>query len=397
MQPDSTDHRSPLATLPAEQLAPYLWDQLVTAVLTLDQHGHIQAANAAAESLLAGSARRLHGAPLESLLRYSSIDFELLHHAFKNQQSMSDSDVTWVLHNGTQMTLELVVSPCDLGETYSPSVSADDQANGRHQPGQLLELRQVDFIRRLNQEQALQHQLAAAQQLVRGLAHEIKNPLGGIRGAAQLLDAKLGDAQLQEYTQMIMKQADRLRLMVDKLLGPNKPGQRAPANVHQLIERSLQVVAFDHAQAIAIQRNYDPSLPDIIIVEHQIEQAVLNILQNAVQALRAVREPQLVVKTRVAHQETIYGTRYRQCLLISVVDNGPGVDAELKDTLFYPLVSGHEHGTGLGLSIAQSLVHQHAGKIDVNSRPGHTEFTLYLPYREATPEDRRGSRQKGSL
>ncbi|RAJ96348.1 nitrogen regulation protein NR(II) [Aliidiomarina maris] len=347
---------------------PQLLEQLVTAVITLDQRGHIRFANAAAESLLSGSSRRLQGAPLESLLRYSSIDFQLLHEAFKSQQSLSDSDVVWVLHDGKQMTVELMVSPCNLVDG---------------QPGQLLELRQVDLIRRLNQEQAQQHQLAAAQQLIRGLAHEIKNPLGGIRGAAQLLDAKLANPEQEEYTQLIIKQADRLRALVDRLLGPNKPGTRATVNVHQLIERSIQLVTLDSNQHIAVERDYDPSLPDIEIVEHQVEQVVLNILQNAVEAMVGQSQPELIVRTRVAHQETIYGTRYRQCLVINLIDNGPGVDAQLRDTLFYPLVSGREGGSGLGLSIAQSLVHQHAGKIELNSRPGKTDFTLYLPYTRA--------------
>lgn len=362
-----------------------LLEQLVTAVLTLDHRGHICYANAAAESLLAGSSRRLQGAPLESLLRYSSVDFQLLYEAYTNQQSVSDSDVIWVLHDGKQMTLELVVSPCDL-------------AHG--QAGQLVELRQVDLIRRLNQEQTQQHQLAAAQQLVRGLAHEIKNPLGGIRGAAQLLDAKLANPQFEEYTQLIIKQADRLRMLVDRLLGPNKPGQRSAVNVHQLIERSLQIVTLDQAERVAVRKDYDPSLPDIVIVEHQIEQVVLNILQNAMQALRDTEHGEVVLKTRVVHQETIYGKRYRQCLLISVIDSGPGVHADLKDTLFYPLVTGREGGTGLGLSIAQSLVHQHAGKIELNSRPGRTEFTIYLPYEPDTEVNTRAAQpaaQGGAL
>lgn len=344
-----------------------LLEQLVTAVLTLDQRGHIHFANAAAETLLAGSSRRLQGAPLESLLRYSSIDFQLLHEAFKQQQTVSDSDVVWVLHDGKQMTLELVVSPCTI----------DNQ-----QPGQLIELRQVDLIRRLNQEQTQQHQLAAAQQLVRGLAHEIKNPLGGIRGAAQLLDAKLVSAELEEYTQLIIRQADRLRELVDRLLGPNKPGQRETVNVHQLIERCVQVVTLAKPEQIRLHKDYDPSLPDITIVEHQIEQVVLNILQNALQAIQTQPEHagELSITTRVRHQETIYGKRYRQCLVIRIEDNGPGVDPALKDTLFYPLVSGRDGGSGLGLSIAQSLIHQHAGKIELSSRPGRTEFSLYLPY-----------------
>lgn len=344
---------------------PDIIEQLVTAVLIVDQRGHIQFANASAETLLAGSSRRLQGAPLESLLRYSSLDFQLLHDALVNQQSLSDSDVVWVLHDGKQMTIELVVSPCVIGE---------------EQNGQLFELRQVDLIRRLNQEQVQQHQLAAAQQLVRGLAHEIKNPLGGIRGAAQLLGAKLGSADLEDYTSLIIKQSDRLRELVDRLLGPNKPGARHAVNVHQLIERTLQIVNLDKPEHVQLSKDYDPSLPPIELVEHQIEQVLLNIINNAVQAVGAHGDIQ--VRTRVAHQETVYGKRYRQCLLLSVTDNGPGVPAELKDTLFYPLVSGREDGNGLGLSIAQSLVHQHAGKIEVSSRPGHSEFIIYLPYQE---------------
>lgn len=344
-------------------------EQLVTAILIVDQRGHIQFANASAETLLAGSSRRLQGAPLESLLRYSSLDLQLLHEALLSQQSLSDSDVVWVLHDGKQMTVELIVSPCVL-----------PGADGERHSGQLLELRQVDLIRRLSQEQVQQHQLAAAQQLVRGLAHEIKNPLGGIRGAAQLLSTKLGSAELEDYTSLIIKQSDRLRELVDRLLGPNKPGTRQLINVHQLIERTLQVVSLDKPEAVSLSKDYDPSLPPIHLVEHQIEQVLLNIINNAVQAVGARGEIQ--VRTRVTHQETIYGKRYRQCLLLSVVDNGPGVLAELKDTLFYPLVSGREGGSGLGLSIAQSLVHQHAGKIEVSSRPGHSEFIIYLPYQE---------------
>lgn len=344
-----------------------LLEQLATAVLTLNSHGYIEYANAAAELLFSGSSRRVQGAPLGSLLRYSSLDLDILYQAFKHQQSVSDSEVTWVLHDGKQMTLELVATPCDLESA---------------QPGQLLELRQVDLIRRLNQAQTQQHQLAAAQHLVRGLAHEIKNPLGGIRGAAQLLDPKLNRPELQEYTQLIIQQADRLRSLVDRLLGPNQPGQRKAVNVHELLERSLQVLTLQQPESLVVRKDYDPSLPDILIVEDQIEQVMLNIIHNALQALAEVDNQRLVIKTRVAHQETIYAKRYRQCLVISILDSGPGVEVALKDTLFYPLVSGRSEGTGLGLSIAQSLVHQHAGKIELNSRPGHTEFTVFLPYDE---------------
>jgi two-component system nitrogen regulation sensor histidine kinase GlnL len=343
--------------------------QLVTAVLMLDSRGCVCFANGAAESLLAGSSRRLKDAPLESLFRYSSFDFHLLHDALANQHSLSDSDVVLVLHDGKQVTVEMVVSPCQTE---------------RGEAGQLVELRQVDLIRRINQEQVQQHQAAAAQQLVRGLAHEIKNPLGGIRGAAQLLSGKLQDPALKEYTQLVITQSDRLRELVDRLLGPNQPGTRAATNVHQLIENTLQIVELEKPAGVSLHKDYDPSLPPLTIAAHQIEQVLLNIIKNAVSAVGESGE--VTVRTRVVHQETIYGKRYRQCALITIIDTGPGVDPGLKDTLFYPLVSGHEGGTGLGLSIAQSLVHQHAGKIEVSSRPGHTEFVVYLPYTNPTEE-----------
>lgn len=342
-----------------------LLQQMTTALLITDSRGHIRYANAASESLLAGSSRRLRGAPIESLFRYSSLDLSVLLSACEQQQSLSDSDVIWVLHDGKQMTVELMVSPYTVvdGEQL-----------------QLLELRQVDMIRRISQEQVQQHQLAAAQQLIRGLAHEIKNPLGGIRGAAQLLELKFEDDATREYTSLIIRQTDRLRELVDRLLGPNQPGQRRAVNVHQLIERCMKVVELDKPEQVVLSKDYDPSLPPLVMVEYQIEQVLLNIIQNAVFAVGG--QGSIRVRTRILHQETIYGKRHRRCLRLSVIDNGAGVPADIKDTLFYPLVSGREGGTGLGLSIAQSLIHQHAGKIEVNSRPGHTEFTLYLPYQE---------------
>lgn len=346
-----------------------LLQQMTTALLITDSRGHIRYANAAAESLLAGSSRRLRGAPLESLFRYSSLDFSLLASACEKQQTLSDSDVIWVLHDGRQMTVELMVSPYTLA----------DGLHGSEQV-QLLELRQVDMIRRISQEQVQQHQLAAAQQLIRGLAHEIKNPLGGIRGAAQLLELKLEDDATKEYTSLIIRQADRLRELVDRLLGPNQPGKRALVNLHQLVERCVQIVELDKPAAVVLSKDYDPSLPPLMMVEYQIEQVLLNLIQNAVYAVG--EQGHICVRTRIVHQETIYGKRHRRCLVLSVVDDGPGVPTDIKDTLFYPLVSGREGGTGLGLSIAQSLVHQHAGKIELSSRPGHTEFTLYLPYEE---------------
>jgi two-component system nitrogen regulation sensor histidine kinase GlnL len=383
----------------AAHITPTLADQLTSAVLVLDANLNVCYANAAADAVFSGSSRRLIGAPIDSHLRYSSFDMNLLRSVANHQQSIADSDVSWVFHDGKAITVELNASVAHFPDLRN-SV--------------LLEVRQVDLIRRINQEQAQQHQREAAQQLVRGLAHEIKNPLGGIRGAAQLLHSELASAEQREFTQLIMAQSDRLRNLVDRLLGPNRPSARSPQNIHAILQRVLDVVQLELRRSepvchVVISKDYDPSLPDLYISGDQIEQVLLNLVQNAIDALRtedalrtdsnqsagAEHEPaaeqvekQLVIRTRVSHQETIYGKRYRQCALISVQDNGPGVAADLKDTLFYPLVTGRVGGTGLGLSIAQSLVHQHAGKIEVSSRPGHTEFTVVLPYVDETQENR---------
>ncbi|RUO20945.1 nitrogen regulation protein NR(II) [Aliidiomarina iranensis] len=349
-----------------ESINQTLVDQLTSAVLVLDKNLHVCFANAAADAIFSGSSRRLLGAPLDSHLRYSSFDLTLLRNIALNQQSISDSDVSWVFHDGKSIAIEL-----------NASIAAFKGLDSAI----LVELRQVDLIRRLNQEQAQQHQREAAQQLVRGLAHEIKNPLGGIRGAAQLLNAELQAPEQREFTQLIMAQSDRLRNLVDRLLGPNRPSARSYQNIHAVLQQVLDVIGVNKPANLTISKDYDPSLPDLYISADQIEQVFLNLISNAMDALdQQLGERQIVVRTRVSHQETIYGKRYRQCALICVQDNGPGIPSELKDTLFYPLVTGREGGTGLGLSIAQSLIHQHAGKIEVSSRPGHTEFTAVLPY-----------------
>jgi two-component system nitrogen regulation sensor histidine kinase GlnL len=225
-------------------------------------------------------------------------------------------------------------------------------------------------------ESLQQHQHLAARELIRGLAHEIKNPLGGLRGAAQLLEETLNEEQ-KEYTQLIIAQADRLRNLVDRLLGPYKPPQRLVSNMHQIIERVSQLAQMDNPSGVQFVRDYDPSIPDFLLDPELIEQSLLNIVRNAQQVLP--NGGQIVLQSRILHQHTIHGRRHRLVATIKVIDNGPGIPADIKDTLFYPMVSGKPGGTGLGLSIAQTLIHQHDGWIDCESWPGRTEFTLYLP------------------
>ncbi len=276
-------------------------------------------------------------------------------------QGFSDSEVTLVVDS----------------RAHIMSLTAQRLPNGFT----LLEMAPMDNQRRLNQEQIQHAQQIAARDLVRGLAHEIKNPLGGLRGAAQLLAKALPDQGLTEYTRIIIEQADRLRSLVDSLLGPQQPGMHVTQSIHQVVERVVNLVSMELPENITLVRDYDPSLPELAYDPDQIEQVILNIVRNAMQALGA-EGGVITLRTRTAFQLTLHGVRYRLVVRIDVRDDGPGIPAQLQDTLFYPMVSGREGGSGLGLSIARSLIDQHGGKIEFNTWPGNTEFSIYLPVRK---------------
>lgn len=333
----------------------------ITSVLVLDNQLAVQFANPAAQQLLLQSSRKLFGTPLSELVSYLSLNLEMMHNSLQAEQGFTDNEVTLVV-DGRSHILSLTAQP--LTDGYI-----------------LLELFPMDNQRRLSQEQIQQAQQTAARDLVRGLAHEIKNPLGGLRGAAQLLAKALPDPALTEYTQVIIEQADRLRNLVDRLLGPQHPGKHLTQSIHQVAERVYQLISLEKPDNIHLVRDYDPSMPDITHDPEQIEQALLNICRNALQALWS-QGGTITIRTRTAFQITLHAERYRLAARIDIEDDGPGVPASVQDTLFYPMVSGREGGTGLGLSIARSIINQHLGKIEFNSWPGHTEFSVYLPIRK---------------
>ncbi|MBE3660961.1 two-component system sensor histidine kinase NtrB [Vibrio navarrensis] len=343
-------------------LSDTILSNMVTATLILDDGLQVKHANPAAEQLFAQSAKRIIHQPLSQLIQHASLDLALLSQPLQSGQSITDNDVTFVV-DGKPLLLEVTVSPISI----------------EREPMLLVEMRKVDQQRRITQEMNQHAQQQAAKLLVRGLAHEIKNPLGGLRGAAQLLEKMLPDPSLTEYTQIIIEQADRLRTLVDRLLGPQKPGKKQEANLHQVLEKVRQLVELESQQKLLIERDYDPSLPDIYMDADQIEQAMLNIVSNAAQVLANQDDSLITMRTRTVHQANIHGHRCKVAARIEIIDNGPGIPVELQDTLFYPMVSGREGGTGLGLSISQNLIDQHNGKIDVESWPGHTNFTIYLP------------------
>lgn len=351
-------------SLEADQLAlsHTILHHLATTTLILDEALAIRYANPAAEPIFSQSVKRLLGKTLPNLVQHASFDLTLLTLPLQSGQSLTDSDVTWVI-DGRPLLLEVTASPMSVHKELLL----------------LVEIHQIDQQRRLSQELNQHAQQQAAKLLVRGLAHEIKNPLGGLRGAAQLLERMLPDPTLTEYTQIIIEQADRLRVLVDRLLGPQKPGTKRLENLHVILEKVRQLVDLDLEQRIRIERDYDPSLPDLLLDTDQIEQALLNIVSNAGQVLSAQENGTILLRTRTVHQANIHGQRHKLVASIEVIDNGPGIPLALQDTLFYPMVSGREGGTGLGLSIAQNLIDQHHGKIEVDSWPGQTTFTIYLP------------------
>ena len=337
-------------------------DNIVTATMLLDEQLAVHYANPAAELLFSQSAKRLQTCKLAELIQHASMDLSMLTQPLQTGQSITDSDVTFVI-DGKPTMVEVTVSPF----TWEKQLLL------------LVELRKIGQQRRLSQELNQHAQQQAAKVLVRGLAHEIKNPLGGLRGAAQLLSKMLPDPSLGEYTQIIIEQADRLRALVDRLLGPQKPGEKREANLHLALEKVRQLVELDSKKSLSIKRDYDPSLPPLMMDSDQIEQALLNIVSNASQILGDQQHGEIVLRTRTVHQANIHGQRYKLAAKLDIIDNGPGIPGELQDTLFYPMVSGREGGTGLGLSISQNLIDQHQGKIDVESWPGKTTFTIILP------------------
>ncbi len=337
-----------------------LLDNISTAVLLVDANIDIWFANLSAEALFEHSRNQLINQPLSDFLIGNTINQQRLHNALSNKESFTDSELQLIFKDGRHCLASLIVSQFELDA----------------QPLLVLEFSPIDQQRKIskeNQQWALQQ---ASRDLIRGLAHEIKNPLGGIRGAAQLLERELQDSELKEFTQLIIEQSDRLRNLVDRLLGPNKKPNLEWHSVHRVLEKVRALLAVEHEQ-LTVDRDYDPSIPDLLVDQDMLQQAILNIAKNAVQATKGTGRLQFI--TRVQRQLVIHGKRHPLCVQIKIIDNGPGIPAEIQDTLFYPMVTSKVDGTGLGLSISQSLINHHRGKIQVDSWPGHTEFTILLP------------------
>ncbi len=338
-------------------------NQLVTAVVILNAELNIVYVNPSAEALLNKGLYRLYNTPADIIFTNTTISTSRLEQLLATGQEFTDSDIAIEFTESHRFTAEITASSVEFDRV----------------PHVLLELKQIDQQKQISLEVFQQQQWIAARDLIKGLAHEIKNPLGGLRGAAQLLSKEIALPQ-QEYTAMIIEQADRLTNLVDRLLGPNQLPQIKTQNIHSLLEKVCQIVSFSNGQEINLHRDYDPSIPSIECDQEKLQQAVLNIVNNAIQAIG--KENTITLKTRIASNTTIHGKRVRLAVKVSIIDDGPGIPMKIQDTLFYPMVSGRSNGTGLGLSISQTLINQHQGKLSCRSRPGHTEFSILLPLQQ---------------
>ncbi len=242
--------------------------------------------------------------------------------------------------------------------------------------GLLIEFVPVGRKLRISKEKALIEQQRTTEKLLRGMSHEIKNPLGGIRGAAQLLGEELEHAHLHEYTDIIIKETDRLTNLVNRMLGPITILKKQWTNIHEILEHIQALLRAEHKEII-LSRDYDPSIPLMYIDSEQMIQAILNLVLNSVEAMNGKGE--ICFQTRTTRQCTIGNVRHKLVVDIKVIDSGPGIPPEIADKLFFPMITGRAEGTGLGLSIAQTIVNHHQGLIECTSEPGNTVFTVMIP------------------
>ncbi len=359
------------ASLPlAPAASPFhAFDSLATLVAVVGGTGTVLFANAALEDALGISRRAIEGAPFGPNFTEPHILDNALQGAGGNEFAALRYDA-WLRRPAHEPILVHVI----VTQTDMPQVI-------------VIEMLPLEQQARQDREERLVDQANANKELIRNLAHEIKNPLGGIRGAAQLLEMELGSREMTEYTQVIIREADRLQALVDRLLAPHRrPHLVGDVNVHEVCERVRSLILAEFPKGLRVVRDYDTSIPEFRGDREQLIQTVLNIAHNACQALapqmaaNAPGDPAVITfRTRVARQITFGKQRYRLALELHVIDNGPGVPEEIRERIFYPLVSGREGGSGLGLTLAQTFVQQHHGTIECDSLPGRTDFQILIP------------------
>jgi two-component system nitrogen regulation sensor histidine kinase GlnL len=340
-----------------------LLDSLSTAIVLVDTGLLLIHMNPAAEALLAMSGETHRGEPFTHFFFETEDTEQQLRLAASKASHYTKRHAQWRLAHNSQITLDYTVTPFGNLE------------------GLIIEIQPIDRLLRISRDEMLSSSHETTRVLIRGMAHEIKNPLGGIRGAAQLLARELPDLSLTEYTNIIIDEADRLRNLVDRMLGPNQLPTWTELNIHEVLERVATIIKAESKDALKLVRDYDPSIPSILGDKELLIQAVLNISRNAMQALLEANMTNGVIqmRTRIQRQYTIGRKHHPLVCRIDIVDNGPGIAADMIESIFYPMITGRAEGTGLGLTISQQLIHQHHGLIECHSEPGKTCFSLYLP------------------
>ncbi|MCY3622228.1 MAG: nitrogen regulation protein NR(II) [Gammaproteobacteria bacterium] len=344
-------------------------DQLTTAVVVVDAASdrsfRISYLNQSAQSLFGRSDTRTLGIPLARLIHDDHATPAVLQDVLDTGQPFTKREVPLYVVDGL-VRVNYSISP--LSETEL-----------------LVEFERLDRFIRIDRDERHVTLQETVRKLARGLAHEIKNPLGGLRGAAQLLDRQLVDDEQREYTSVIISEADRLRNLVDRIMGPNGEVSFEPVNVHHVIERVVKLLEAESPAEVKFERSYDPSLPHVEADFERLVQATLNVLGNATLALKDTPDPCIRLATRVVRQFTIGPNRHRLVANVDFIDNGPGVPADIADRIFYPMISGRAEGSGLGLAITQTIIAQHNGLIECESEPGRTVFSFYLPISQPRP------------
>ena len=350
-----------------EREARSILDRLNTAVLTCDEQLRVATMNPAAETMFGISAGQAHKRPLSNLLpEEPEMLLQPVAKAQTTRQPVSAYDVALFIYPGI-----------DPGRRIKVDISATP-LTATHDEGVLIELYRVDALLNLARDRNREDQYDASRDVVRGLAHEIKNPLGGLRGAAQLLERELTDCGSKQYTRIIIHEADRLRNLVDRMTGSYKPIKHSTVNVHEILQHVRKLILVEVQGSMTIRQDYDPSLPELRGDRDQLIQAILNITRNAVDAMGNIGE--ITFRTRI-ERAAYTGLQGRRCVIkVDIEDNGPGIPEHMLERIFFPMVSGRAEGSGLGLSIAQDIVNKHQGSIQLQSEPGHTCFSLLLPF-----------------
>jgi two-component system nitrogen regulation sensor histidine kinase GlnL len=341
-------------------------DNLTTAVLLCDDDLRIKYINPAGEILFEVSARHVVDQLLADLVPGDAQLLASLARSLSTGHPYTEREVRLHPPHQRPVTVDITVTPLQ---------------EPRERKELLLELLRVDRHLRIAREESLIAQNNNTRLLMRGMAHEINNPLGGLRGAAQLLERELADSTLREYTRVIIGEADRLQSLLGRMLGPTAPPMRRRLNLHEVVERVRKLIQAEAGPGVTLVRDYDPSIPELQADADQLIQAVLNITRNALQAVDG--EGRIVLRTRTQRRFTIGHRFHRLVAKVNVIDDGPGIPSDMRENIFYPMVTTRPEGSGLGLPIAQSIVNQHGGLIECSSRPGETVFTIILPIEDS--------------